>query len=183
MGGRTCTRWAWCCWRWCRAAIRWILRTWRCRWASRRPWPGTTRACGPGAPRGAAWGGGNGVGVGGEGAGGASVGELADRILHFGPEDVERVARDVPEPLKRILHKALRPHPDDRYQSGGELRAELCAWQRTQGRRFGRAQAAAELRALVRQKPSPQDTRAFPLERGVLLTPEEAETARRKGQG
>ncbi|ATB30755.1 serine/threonine-protein kinase [Melittangium boletus] len=113
----------------------------------------------------------------------ASLGELADRILHFGPEDVERVARDVPEPLKRILHKALRPHPDDRYPSGGELRAELCAWQRTQGKRFGRAQAAAELRALMRQKPSPQDTRAFPLERGVLLTPEEAETARRKGRG
>jgi hypothetical protein len=28
-----------------------------------------------------------------------SVGELADRILSFGPEDVERVARKVPEPL------------------------------------------------------------------------------------
>ncbi|WP_257458455.1 serine/threonine-protein kinase [Archangium lipolyticum] len=106
-----------------------------------------------------------------------SAGVLADRIQTFGPEDVERVARKVPEPLKRILHKALRAHPDDRYQSGGEMRDELCEWLRGQGKRFGRARAAAELRALVREKPSPQETRAFPIERGVLPTPEEEATA------
>src|SRR5690349_7673505 len=42
-----------------------------------------------------------------------------------GPENVERVARKVPEPLNRILDRALRAHPDDRYQSGGEMRDEL----------------------------------------------------------
>ncbi|QRN94044.1 serine/threonine protein kinase [Archangium violaceum] len=106
-----------------------------------------------------------------------SAGALADRILRFGPEDVERVAQKVPEPLKRILHRALRAHPDDRYQTGGEMRDELCAWLRGQGKRFGRSRAAAELRALVREKPAPQETRAFPLERGVLPTPEEEATA------
>ncbi|WP_257455610.1 serine/threonine protein kinase [Archangium lipolyticum] len=106
-----------------------------------------------------------------------SVGELADRVLRFGPEDVERVAQKVPEPLKRILHKALRGNPDDRYQTGGEMRDELCAWLSTQGKRFGRARAAAELRALDREKPTPQETRAFPIERGVLPTPEEEATA------
>ncbi|WPB80945.1 serine/threonine-protein kinase [Archangium violaceum] len=106
-----------------------------------------------------------------------SVGELAERVLTFGPEDVERVARKVPEQLKGILHKALRAHPDDRYQTGGEMRDELCAWLSTQGKRFGRARAAAELRALDREKPTPQETRAFPIERGVLPTPEEEATA------
>ncbi|HEX5750592.1 MAG TPA: serine/threonine-protein kinase [Archangium sp.] len=106
-----------------------------------------------------------------------SVGELADRILSFGPEDVERVARKVPEPLKRILHKALRGNPDERYQSGGEMRDELCAWLSGQGKRFGRSRAAAELRALDRDKPAPQETGAFPIEKGVLLTPEEEATA------
>ncbi|HZI08172.1 MAG TPA: hypothetical protein VEZ71_29400, partial [Archangium sp.] len=46
----------------------------------------------------------------------------ANRILSFGPEDVERVASGVPEPLKCILHKALRSNPDDRYQTGFEMR-------------------------------------------------------------
>ncbi|MGZ3457263.1 MAG: serine/threonine-protein kinase [Archangium sp.] len=106
-----------------------------------------------------------------------SPGELANRILSFGPDDVERVARKVPEQLKGILHKALRAQPDDRYQTGGEMRDELCAWLSSQGKRFGRARAAAELRALMREKPAPQETRAFPIERGVLPTPEEEATA------
>jgi hypothetical protein len=74
-----------------------------------------------------------------------SVGELADRILSIGPEDVERVARKVPELLKLILHKALRGNPDERYQSGGEMRDELCAWLIGQGKRFGRSRAAARM--------------------------------------
>ena len=105
-----------------------------------------------------------------------SVGELADRILSFGPEDVERVAQKVPEQLKGILHKALRVHPDDRYQSGGEMRDELCAWLNDQGMPFGLSEAAAELGALIRDKPTPQETRAFPIEKGVLPTPEEEAT-------
>ncbi|HYO53852.1 serine/threonine-protein kinase [Archangium sp.] len=106
-----------------------------------------------------------------------SAGELADRILGFGPNDVERVARKVPEPLKRILHKALRGNPDDRHRNGGEMRDELCAWLSGQGKRFGRSRAAAELRALEREKPAPQETHAFPIEQGVLPTPEEEATA------
>ena len=105
-----------------------------------------------------------------------SAGELADLILRFGPEDVERVARKVPEPLKRILHKALHAHPDDRYQSGGEMRDELRAWRNGQGKPFGLSEAAAELGALIREKPAPQETRAFPIEQGVLPTPEEEAT-------
>ncbi|MFE8599818.1 serine/threonine-protein kinase [Archangium violaceum] len=106
-----------------------------------------------------------------------SAGELADRILSFGPDDVERVAAQVPEPLKCILHKALHAHPDDRYQTGGEMRDELRAWLSNQGKPFGLSEATAELGTLLREKPAPQETRAFPIERGVLPTPEEEATA------
>jgi serine/threonine-protein kinase len=105
------------------------------------------------------------------------VGELADRILRFGPEDVERVAGGVPEPLKRILHKALRSNPDDRYQTGLEMQEDLVKWLRRQDRYFTYSEAAAELETLLREKPTPQQTRAFPIERGVLPTPEEEATA------
>ena len=43
-----------------------------------------------------------------------SAGNWPTGILSFGPDDVELVASKVPEPLKRILHKALRGSPDDR---------------------------------------------------------------------
>jgi serine/threonine-protein kinase len=106
-----------------------------------------------------------------------SPGELANRILSFGPDDVERVAYQVPEPLKCILHKALHAHPDDRYQTAGEMRDELRTWLNGQGRPFGLSEAAAELGVLLREKPAPQETCAFPIERGVLPTPEEEATA------
>ncbi|MBM7115403.1 protein kinase domain-containing protein [Archangium primigenium] len=102
-----------------------------------------------------------------------SPGELANRILSFGPDDVERVAAELTEPLKCIRHKALQAHPDDRYQTAGEMRDELRAWLNDQGRPFGLSDAEAELGALLREKPSPQETHAFPIEKGVLLTPEE----------
>ncbi|HLM43203.1 MAG TPA: protein kinase [Myxococcaceae bacterium] len=101
-----------------------------------------------------------------------SAGELADRIQRFGPEDVERVARGVPGQLKRILHKALRGNPEDRYQTGAELRDDLRAYARL-GRPFGAPEAAAELAPLVFGKKSFGEPRAFPTEKGVIPTPEE----------
>lgn len=107
----------------------------------------------------------------------ASVGELADRIVRFGPEDVERVAQDVPEGLKQIIHKSVRGSPEDRYQTGAELRDALREWLRGLGTPFGREQVAAELAHLLRESPSPHEAGAFPTEKGVLLTPEEAALA------
>ena len=105
-----------------------------------------------------------------------SAGELANRILSFGPDDVERVAAQVTEPLKCILHKVLHAHPDDRYQTAGEMRDKLRAWLSSQDKSFGLSEAAAELGTLLREKPAPQETRAFPIEKGVLPTPEEEAT-------
>ncbi|WP_257460534.1 serine/threonine protein kinase [Archangium lipolyticum] len=102
----------------------------------------------------------------------ASVGALADRILRFGPEDVERMAQGVPGQLKRILHKALRARPEDRYQTGAELRDDLRAYLRLDGP-FGPSEAATELASILRKNPSPDETLAFPSEKGVVPTPEE----------
>jgi serine/threonine-protein kinase len=55
-----------------------------------------------------------------------SVSEMAARIARFGPEDVERTTQGVSEPLRAVVHRALRREPAERYQSGLELReAEL----------------------------------------------------------
>ncbi|EPX62484.1 putative serine/threonine protein kinase [Cystobacter fuscus DSM 2262] len=110
----------------------------------------------------------------------ASAGELAARIRRFGPEDVERVLGRVPASLKRILHKALHALPQDRYPSAGAMRDELRAWLRAQDKSFGPEQAARELGQLMRDKPLPEDTGAFPAEKGVLLTPEEQATVGRR---
>jgi serine/threonine-protein kinase len=110
-----------------------------------------------------------------------SAGELAERILRFGPEDVERAARGVPGQLKRTVHKALRARPEERYQSGAELRDDLRAYL-SLGRSFGAREAAAELTPLVFQQKPAQDTRAFPTEKGVLPTPEEEARGERGGR-
>lgn len=110
----------------------------------------------------------------------ASVGELAERILGFGPEDIERAAQGVPEPLKRVVHKALQAHPDDRYQTGRQMREELWACLHGEDQRFSTAHVGAELKALVRDRPAPEETGAFPAEKGLLPTPEEEATAQEK---
>jgi eukaryotic-like serine/threonine-protein kinase len=102
------------------------------------------------------------------------VGNLADRIMRFGPEEVERAARAVPQGLKQILHRALRANPEERYPTGAEMRDALRDWLRGLGRPFGREELAAELAHLLREPPSPDEVGAFPTEQGVLPTPEEA---------
>jgi serine/threonine-protein kinase len=47
--------------------------------------------------------------------------ELTQRATSFDFEDVERLAREVPEPTRFILHKLLRPVPQERYGSAAEL--------------------------------------------------------------
>jgi len=47
--------------------------------------------------------------------------ELTQRATSFDFEEVERLAREVPEPTRFILHKLLRPEPQERYGSAAEL--------------------------------------------------------------
>ena len=55
-------------------------------------------------------------------------GTLANRVLHFGPEELLRAANVVPEPLQRIVSKALRANPDERYSSASDMHNDLCCY-------------------------------------------------------
>ncbi|WNG27756.1 protein kinase [Cystobacter fuscus] len=99
---------------------------------------------------------------------------LANRVLHFGPDEVQRAAEELPAPLRRILSKALRPHPDERYQTAGQLRDELRAFLGRPERRkpFGAKEAKAEANALFNQASDLERLDAYPVvERGVLPLP------------
>ena len=97
---------------------------------------------------------------------------LADRVLHFGPEEVQRVAEEVPVPLRRMVAKALRPHPDERYPSADVLRDELRAWLLGLARPYGAKEAEEELAELLKQASDLRGLAAHAgVERGVLPVP------------
>ena len=73
---------------------------------------------------------------------------LANRVLHFGPEEVRRATEELPEPLRRILAKALRPNPDERYPTAGQLRDELRAFLHRPGQLYGRLERGHMLPSL-----------------------------------
>ena len=79
------------------------------------------------------------------------VREMAARIARFGPEDVERALRGVSEPLKAVVHRALRREPAERYQSGLEIRDTLREFLVVQGRAYGRPEAAREVLVAVKE--------------------------------
>jgi serine/threonine-protein kinase len=56
------------------------------------------------------------------------LGTLANRVLHFGPEELLHAAHAVPEPLQRIVSKALRANPDERYSSASDMHNDLCCY-------------------------------------------------------
>jgi len=97
---------------------------------------------------------------------------LADRVLHFGPEEVQRVAEEVPVPLRRMVAKALRPHPDERYPSADVLRDELRAWLLGLARPYGAKEAEEELAELLKEASDLRGLAAHAgVERGVLPVP------------
>lgn len=80
-----------------------------------------------------------------------SVSDMATRIARFGPEDVERASQGVSEPLRAVVHRVLRREPDERYQSGLELRDALREFLVVQGRSYGRPEAAREVLLAVKE--------------------------------
>jgi eukaryotic-like serine/threonine-protein kinase len=79
------------------------------------------------------------------------VSEMAARIARFGPEDVERAAQGVSEPLRTVVHRALRRDPAERYQSGLEMRDALRGFLVLQGHSYGRPEAAREILLAVKE--------------------------------
>ncbi|MCY1079951.1 serine/threonine-protein kinase [Archangium lansingense] len=101
----------------------------------------------------------------------ASIEVLADRLLRFGPEDVERIAHKAPAPLKESLHRALRSNPAERYPLAAEMRDELRAYLSGLRRPFGAHEAAAELADILKKASALKRKDAHPVELGVLPWP------------
>lgn len=102
---------------------------------------------------------------------------LAHRVLHFGAEDVLKVADEIAPPLRRIVSKALRINPNERYQTADTLREELRAYLRDLPQPYGAKEAEAELAELLKQASDVGRLAAFAgVERGVLPVPLDMDT-------
>jgi eukaryotic-like serine/threonine-protein kinase len=99
---------------------------------------------------------------------------LFNRVLSFGPEEIERETELVPEPLRDIVRKALQPSPDNRYSTAAEMRDDLRFYLRTSGASgFGPLEMAMERKAILNEATERKLLAAQTIERGVLPTPEE----------
>ncbi|OJT21121.1 hypothetical protein BO221_30100 [Archangium sp. Cb G35] len=98
---------------------------------------------------------------------------LANRLLHFGPEEVQHATRELPEPLRRIVTRALRPEPAERYATAGQMRDELRDFLQATGQPpYGAKQAKAEVKRLFALASAPAELPAYSIvEMGVLPVP------------
>lgn len=78
----------------------------------------------------------------------SSLVEVIHRAATFTPEDVDAATEALPSVLRMPLRKLLQRSPDARYQTAGELEAELRA---SLGDTFGIDEAAAEVMEIVRE--------------------------------
>jgi serine/threonine protein kinase len=76
-----------------------------------------------------------------------TIEETIWRAATYTQEDVEAVTATLPQSLRLPLCKLLQRSPAARYQSAGELAADLRRWL---GEHFGKREAAAELKDLTR---------------------------------
>jgi eukaryotic-like serine/threonine-protein kinase len=69
---------------------------------------------------------------------------LANRVLHFGPAEVRRAADEMPEPLRRIITRALRSNPDERYATSSDMHGDLYDYLHSMKPLYGPKEAAEE---------------------------------------
>jgi eukaryotic-like serine/threonine-protein kinase len=98
---------------------------------------------------------------------------LANRVLHFGPEEVESAAKELPGPLQKVVERALRPSPAERYQSADDMRYDLRDFLHARpGRPYGAKEAEAELSEILKEASDLRKLAAHPdVEQGVLPEP------------
>jgi serine/threonine-protein kinase len=84
----------------------------------------------------------------------------------FTAREVERVAAELPEGLKAILHRALGRTPGDRYPAAEDMRRELQAQLVALAPGYGRREVAEEVARLFREASAQRDV-AEPVEGGI----------------
>ena len=99
---------------------------------------------------------------------------LFNRVLNFGPEELERQTELVSAPLREILRKALQADPSNRYSTAAEMRDDLRYYLRTsEPSGFGRLELEEERKAILNEATERKLLAAQSIERGVLPTPED----------
>lgn len=108
---------------------------------------------------------------------------LANRVLHFGPEEVEHAAKNLPAPLRKIVARALRQSPAERYATADDMRYDLRDYLYARpGRPYGPKEAEAELSDILKEASDLRKLRAHPdVEEGVLPLPPDL-TGREPGE-
>jgi serine/threonine-protein kinase len=98
---------------------------------------------------------------------------LANRVLHFGPDEVQHAAKELPGPLQKVVERALRPNPAERYQSADDMRYDLRDFLHARpGRPYGAKEAEAELSEILKEASDLRKLAAHPdVEQGVLPEP------------
>ncbi|HEX8436841.1 serine/threonine-protein kinase [Archangium sp.] len=101
---------------------------------------------------------------------------LADRVLHLGPEEVRSASRNVPEPLRGIVTRALRQAPAERYPTAGDMAAELRQYLGTLGQPYGRRELDEEVARILKHAARYHTLDALgSVEKGVLPLPPDME--------
>jgi serine/threonine protein kinase len=85
-------------------------------------------------------------------------------IERYGPEDVERAVRDLPEALKAIIHKALRKAPAERYTTAAEMRDALLGALGQMPQPYGRKEAREEVSKRISDASAHRDRLELPQE-------------------
>lgn len=82
----------------------------------------------------------------------------------YRPADVEKALKGQPEPLKALLHKALRRNPAERYATAAELRDAVRAVLAQLPRPSGRMEAQEELARLISEASAARGRMELPQE-------------------
>jgi serine/threonine-protein kinase len=94
---------------------------------------------------------------------------LANRVLRFGPAEVERAASELPTRLQAILMRALQPTPAERFESAAEMRNQLRLFLLSLAEQYTVIERASELKAILQEASRRWSSSSLALiERGVL---------------
>jgi len=92
---------------------------------------------------------------------------MRNMIERYGPDDVEKAVRGLPESLKAIIHKALRKVPAERYSAAAEMRDALLRVLGQMPQPYSRKEARQEVSQLISDASAHRDRLELP-QKGIF---------------
>lgn len=87
---------------------------------------------------------------------------MRNLIERYGPEDLEKAVKGLPETVKAIIHKALRKAPAERYSTAAEMRDALLGALAQRPQPCGRKEAHDEVSKLISDASAHRDRLELP---------------------